>query len=98
MKIFSGKVVSSKNPKTAIVEVERFYAHPLYEKRVRRTKRYTVHNEIGVKEGDIVRFVETRPLSKTKRWKIIEILLGTKREKIKNKSEKLQSKNKKENK
>lgn len=74
MKVFSGKAVSLKNQKTAIVEVERFYAHPLYEKRVRRTKRYPVHDEIGVKEGDTVRFTETRPISKTKRWKIVEVV------------------------
>lgn len=95
MKIWTGKVISTKNQKTAIVETERLFAHPLYEKRVKRAKRYSVHDEIGVKEGDMVRFAETRPLSKTKRWKIIKILSGAKKEKIKNKSEKLQSKRKK---
>lgn len=73
MKIRTGKVVSTKNQKTAVVVVERFFAHPMYEKRVRRTKRYPVHNEIGAKEGDVVRFSETRPISKTKRWKILEV-------------------------
>lgn len=95
MKIFRGKVVGVKNKKTAIVEVERFFAHPLYLKRTRKTKRYPVHDETGVKEGNIVDFAQTRPISKTKRWKIIKILSGTKKEKIKNKSEKLQSKRKK---
>lgn len=74
MKTRTGKVVSTKTNKTAIVEVERFFAHPLYEKRMRRTKRYPVHDEVGVKEGDTVRFVETRPVSKTKKWKITEVL------------------------
>lgn len=74
MKALTGKVVSTKNKETAIVAVERFYAHPLYEKRVRRTKRYPVHDELGVKEGDVVRFVQGRPISKTKKWKIMEVL------------------------
>lgn len=74
MKVFTGKVVSTKMQKTAVVEVERFFAHPLYEKRVRRTKRYPVHDEVGVKEGETVRFAETRPMSKTKRWKIVEVV------------------------
>lgn len=74
MKALTGKVVSTKNKETAIVVVERFYAHPLYEKRVRRTKRYPVQAELGVKEGDRVRFVQARPISKTKKWKIVEVL------------------------
>ncbi|MBI2007169.1 MAG: 30S ribosomal protein S17 [Candidatus Blackburnbacteria bacterium] len=74
MKIFLGKVKSISGQKTTIVEVERFWAHPLYEKRVRRTKRYPVHDSVGAKEGDTVRFAETRPLSKAKRWKIIEVM------------------------
>lgn len=78
MKIFRGKVVGVKNQKTAIVEVVRFFTHPLYLKRIRKTKRYPVHDERGVKKGDIVRFMETRPLSKTKRWKIVEVIKGEK--------------------
>lgn len=78
MKIWTGKVISTKDKKTAIVEVERLFAHPLYGKRIRRAKRYPVHAEVGVKEGDLVRFVETRPLSKTKRWKIVEVIKGGK--------------------
>ena len=74
MKQLNGKVVGIKQNKTVIVEVERFSVHPLYEKRVKRTKRYPVHNEIVVKEGDRVRFVETRPISKTKRWKVLEVI------------------------
>lgn len=78
MKIWMGKVISTKDKKTAIVEIERLFAHPLYEKRIKRARRYPVHDEIEVKEGDIVRFVETRPLSKTKRWKIVEVIKGGK--------------------
>lgn len=74
MKSFEGTVVSTKPEKTAIVAVERFYTHPLYEKRIRRNKRYPVHDEVGVKEGDRVRFTETRPISKTKKWIVIEVL------------------------
>lgn len=87
MKIRTGKVVSAKNQNTAIVIVERFFAHPMYEKRVRRTKRYPVHNEIGVKEGDVVRFSETRPISKTKRWKILEVV-GVKKLEVREKLKK----------
>ena len=74
MKIFQGIVKSTKNKDTAIVEVERFYVHPIYEKRVKRSKGYAVHIETEVSTGDVVRFVETRPISKTKRWKVTEIL------------------------
>lgn len=74
MKTFKGKVISTKMPKTAVVAVEGIFAHPLYEKRVKRHKKYHVHDDIGVSEGNIVRFVETRPISKTKKWKIIEII------------------------
>lgn len=72
MKIFQGIVKSAKNKNTAVVEVERFYVHPLYEKRVKRTKGYAVHIETEVNVGDRVKFVEARPISKTKRWKLIE--------------------------
>ncbi|MBI4029061.1 MAG: 30S ribosomal protein S17 [Candidatus Blackburnbacteria bacterium] len=80
MKKFIGLVVSNKNKNTAIVEVTRFLVHPLYEKRMKRTKRYPTHDEIGVNLGDKVLFVESRPYSKTKRWKITTTLVkaGTK--------------------
>lgn len=74
MKLFSGKVISDRMQKTVVVEAERFFRHPLYEKRVRRTKKYHAHDELGTKVGDTVKFVNTRPLSKTKSWKIVEIL------------------------
>ena len=66
-----GTVVSNKMQKTVVVQVERWYAHPLYGKQVTRTKKYHAHdenNEYGV--GDVVRIVETRPLSKLKRWRV----------------------------
>ena len=71
MKIFTGKVIGTKMPKTATVAVERIVIHPLYKKRFKRDKKYQVHDEIGVAIGDFVKFVATRPYSKTKRWKII---------------------------
>ena len=74
MVTYIGKVVSQKSAKTAVVVVESFRAHPKYHKRILRTKRYLVHDEIGVREGDVVRFVEIRPISKLKRWKIIEVV------------------------
>lgn len=80
-KIFSGRVKVAKQEKTVVVEVERFYNHPKYEKRMKRSKRYQVHDELGVKEGDVVRFIETRPLSKTKRWKVVEIVSKGKKKK-----------------
>lgn len=74
MKIFTGKVVSIKMDKTATVEVTRVVVHPIYKKRFKRGKKYQVHNELKVKEGDTVRFAASRPYSKLKKWKIIEIV------------------------
>lgn len=54
--------------KTISVDVERFLAHSLYKKRFKRSKRYQVHSEIEHKIGDVVRFIECPPISKTKRW------------------------------
>lgn len=70
-----GTVVSDKMDKTVVVAVVRDKRHPLYKKRMRVTKRFKAHNENNeAKLGDIVRIVETRPLSKEKRWRVIEIL------------------------
>lgn len=74
MKIFKGKVVSTKMAKTATVAVEKTVVHPIYKKRFRRIKKYHVHDEIGVKVGDEVKFVATKPVSKLKKWKITEIV------------------------
>jgi small subunit ribosomal protein S17 len=70
-----GKVISSKMDKTLIVTVERRVAHGLYTKQVARTKKYYAHDENNAaREGDVVRIVETRPLSKLKRWRLAEIV------------------------
>ena len=71
----SGIVVSDKMDKTVVVSVETFITHPLYKKQSKRTKNFKAHdenNECGI--GDKVRIMETRLLSKDKRWRIIEIL------------------------
>ena len=73
MKLFIGEVVSLKTAKTAIVKVDTFKQYPIYNKRIKSTKRYPVHYEnIILKENDKVKFTETRPISKTKRWRVVE--------------------------
>lgn len=73
-----GLVVSDKMDKTVVVAIENRSPHPKYGKIVVRTKRYKVHDEENkCKEGDRVRIQETRPLSRTKRWKVTEILTTT---------------------
>ena len=70
-----GTVVSDKMNKTVVVAVERRYAHPLYGKQVTRTKKYHAHDETNEYHvGDSVRIMETRPLSKLKRWRVIELI------------------------
>lgn len=70
-----GKVVSAKNDKTITVLVETQRKHPLYKKRIKYSKKYTAHDEKNVaKEGDTVRIVSTRPLSKTKRYELVEVV------------------------
>jgi small subunit ribosomal protein S17 len=70
-----GVVVSDKMDKTVVVEIERRFPHPLYGKMVTRTKRLKAHDEENAaKTGDRVRISETRPLSKQKRWRVLEIL------------------------
>lgn len=74
-KIRIGKVVSDKMDKTIVVAVEDFVKHPLYGKTMRRTTKFKAHDEAnGAKIGDVVRIMETRPLSKEKRWRLIEIV------------------------
>ncbi|MFN4305769.1 30S ribosomal protein S17 [Sulfurihydrogenibium azorense] len=75
IKEFVGKVVSNKMDKTVVVAVERKFPHPLYGKQVKKTKKFYAHDEEDkCKEGDIVRIRETRPLSKLKRWIVVEIV------------------------
>ncbi|MBI4067406.1 30S ribosomal protein S17 [Candidatus Gottesmanbacteria bacterium] len=69
-KILQGKVVSLKSPKTALVEIERSFAHPLYKKRVRRTKKYKAHYEGELTMGQVVEIRPTRPISKEKFYKV----------------------------
>jgi len=73
-KVRIGVVVSDKPQKTVSVSLTRRFAHGFYGKQIVRTKRVAAHNEHGAKLGDRVRIMETRPLSKTKRWRVIEIL------------------------
>ena len=71
----TGLVVSDKMEKTVVVAIERRVAHPVYGKMVTRTKRLKAHDEENsAKVGDTVRIVETRPLSKDKRWRVVEIM------------------------
>ncbi len=72
-RILTGTVVSDKNDKTVVVKVERKFAHPLYGKIIRRSKKYHAHDEVNsAKEGDIVRIEECAPISKNKTWKLVE--------------------------
>jgi small subunit ribosomal protein S17 len=73
MKIFSGVVISKHMQKTATVSVDRVVVHPVYKKRYKRSKKYHVHDEMGSNVGDIVKFVASKPYSKSKKWKIIEV-------------------------
>ena len=71
----TGLVVSDKMEKTVVVAIERRVPHPVYGKMVTRTKRLKAHDEENsAKVGDTVRIVETRPLSKDKRWRVVEIM------------------------
>ncbi|MFO8174370.1 MAG: 30S ribosomal protein S17 [Gemmatimonadota bacterium] len=70
-----GVVVSDKTEKTVTVQVERRFAHPLYGKQVGKTKKYHAHDENNeFLVGDKVRIIETRPLSKMKRWRVAELI------------------------
>lgn len=74
-KVRVGVVTSDKMDKTVTVSVERRFAHPLYGKGVKRTKKYHAHDENNeYRVGDTVRIVETRPLSKTKRWRVLDLV------------------------
>ena len=74
-KAYIGQVISDKMDKTVVLAVTRRIAHARYGKTVKRTTRFKAHDEKNeCKVGDVVRFIETRPLSKEKRWKVLEIL------------------------
>jgi small subunit ribosomal protein S17 len=71
-RVLQGVVLSDKQEKTIVVKVERRFTHPLLKKTVRRTKNYHAHDENGsAKAGDLVSIVETKPLSKLKRWALV---------------------------
>lgn len=70
-----GQVVSTKMQKTVTVKVDRTFAHPVFNKVITRGKKYYAHCEgFDVKEGQTVRIVETRPYSKLKRWRVVEVM------------------------
>ena len=74
-KVYTGRVVSDKMDKTITVAVERKVKHPIYGKFVKKTTKFHAHdekNECGI--GDTVKIMETRPLSKTKRWRLVEVV------------------------
>ena len=72
-RILQGVVVSDKQSKTVVVKVERRFTHPLLQKTVRRTKNYHAHDENGAfKVGDVVTIEETAPISRLKRWRVVE--------------------------
>ena len=77
-RILTGTVVSDKNDKTVVVKVERKFAHPLYGKIIRRSKKYHAHDEANVaKEGETVRIEECAPISKNKTWRLVTDAAGT---------------------
>ena len=74
-KVYTGRVVSDKMDKTVTVLVETYKKHPLYGKRVKYSKKYKAHDEQNeAKIGDVVRIMETRPLSATKRFRLVEVV------------------------
>ena len=76
LRTIEGRVVSNKMAKTVTVLIERQVPHPLYGKIVRRSTKVHAHDENGqCKEGDLVRIAECRPLSKTKNWRVIEVIM-----------------------
>jgi len=72
-RVLTGKVVSDKNDKTITVLVERRIMHPVYKKFIRRTKRFMAHDEDNrYKVGDLVSIIEARPMSRRKRWQVLD--------------------------
>ncbi len=72
-KILKGVITSAKNNKTVVVEVTRKFAHPFYGKVIKRSKKYHAHDENNkFKEGEVIQIIECNPISKKKKWKVIE--------------------------
>ncbi|MBI2309696.1 30S ribosomal protein S17 [Candidatus Collierbacteria bacterium] len=86
MKILTGVVISPKMEKSATVRVDRMWRHPIYKKMMKRSKKFLVHAESPVKAGEIVKIAEIKPMSKLKRWRIIEEAKN-KEQKTKNKKQ-----------
>jgi small subunit ribosomal protein S17 len=72
--VLEGVVVSDKMTKTVTVLLQRRFAHPMYSKQITRSKSVKARNEVGARAGDTVRIMETRPLAKTVRWRVAEIV------------------------
>lgn len=70
----TGRVVSNKMQNTVVVAVDRLVRHRLYKKILRRTSKFMAHDELSCNPGDVVRIVETRPMSKMKRWRVVEVV------------------------
>ncbi len=77
-KVRTGVVVSDKMQKTVVVRLTRQFGYPMYGKQVVRGKNVKAHNESDAKTGDTVRIMETRPLSKDKRWRVVEVVTRAK--------------------
>ncbi len=76
-KVYTGKVVSDKMDKTVVVAVTRIFQHPLYKKTVKKVTKFKAHDEDNkCAVGDTVKIIESRPLSKDKRWQVINIIKG----------------------
>jgi len=74
-KVQVGKVVSDKMEKTIVVAIETYKKHELYHKRIKYTKKFKAHDENNdAKIGDVVKIMETRPISKDKRWRLVEVV------------------------
>ena len=72
-RVLQGEVVSNKNDKTIVVKVQRRFRHPFYGKVISRSKKYHAHDENNkFKEGDMVKIIESKPISKLKAWQVIE--------------------------
>ncbi len=79
-KTYTGKVVSNKMDKTVVVAITRQFQHPVYKKTVRKVAKFKAHDEKNeCRVGDAVKIIETRPVSKDKRWLVLEILNTTAR-------------------
>jgi small subunit ribosomal protein S17 len=74
-KVRTGEVISDKMDKTIVVKVERRFSHPVYKKTVKRSRNFKAHDEKNeCKVGDRIRIIETRPVSRDKRWRVLEIV------------------------